>query len=134
MMSAEADSEAESPDAQQKFIDMINQGQRGRMEDQRCSFDPSKNSEMFFNLLANTQSRRLDDQRVSLPTLPGLQSDNSKTRCSAPQIFQNQSNLSAQHKGNPHSDTSGKHQRSASLNRGKADPHQQVGFHADVIV
>lgn len=30
---------------------------------------------MFLNLLADTQSRRLDDQRVSLPSLPGLQNE-----------------------------------------------------------
>lgn len=34
-------------------------------------------SETFFNLLANTQSKRFDDQRVNLPTLPGLQNENA---------------------------------------------------------
>lgn len=83
---------SESPAEQQKFMEMITYGQRGRMEDQCCSLDPSKSApctprytekktvamsdpEMFFNLLADTQSRRLDDQRVSLPSLPGLQNE-----------------------------------------------------------
>ncbi|XP_062264824.1 uncharacterized protein LOC133971476 isoform X4 [Platichthys flesus] len=83
----------ESHDDQAKFMNMISHGQRGRMDDQCCSLNPSKSapctpqntdrklastgntgpdSEMFFNLLANTQSNRLDDQRVSLQPLPGL--------------------------------------------------------------
>ncbi|XP_030591061.1 uncharacterized protein LOC115784108 [Archocentrus centrarchus] len=84
---------SESLDEQLNFLEMITDGQRGRMEDQCCSLDPSKSApctpryterkpvaisdpEMFFNLLANTQSQRLDDQRVSLPSLPGLQNEN----------------------------------------------------------
>ncbi|RVE69658.1 hypothetical protein OJAV_G00080060 [Oryzias javanicus] len=62
------------------------------MEDQCCILDPSRsapcsprhadgqqveNPETFFNLLANTQSHRLDDQRVSLPSLPGLQNESN---------------------------------------------------------
>ncbi|XP_069380658.1 uncharacterized protein [Paralichthys olivaceus] len=87
---------SESPDEQVKFMSMISHGQRGRMDDQRCSLNPSKSapctpqnterklasssntgpdSETFFNLLANTQSNRLDDQRVSLQPLPGLQKE-----------------------------------------------------------
>ncbi|XP_071328266.1 cyclin-dependent kinase 12 [Trachinotus anak] len=83
---------ADSPDEQQKLINMISHGQRGRMDDQCCSFDPSKSApctpkhtdrklaagpdaDTLFNLLANTQSQRLDDQRVSLPSLPGLQKE-----------------------------------------------------------
>ncbi|XP_023260078.1 Purkinje cell protein 2 homolog [Seriola lalandi dorsalis] len=86
----------ESPDEQQKFMKMISHGQRGRMDDQRCSLNPSKSApctpkqtdrkvasvqdtEMLFNLLTNTQSQRLDDQRVSLPSLPGLQKDRNDT-------------------------------------------------------
>ncbi|XP_040919561.1 uncharacterized protein LOC121199128 [Toxotes jaculatrix] len=84
---------AELPDEQQALMNMISHGQRGRMDNQRCSLDPSKSapctpkhtdrkpaaspdSEMFFSLLANSQSQRLDDQRVSLPSLPGLQKEN----------------------------------------------------------
>nr|XP_020465929.1 Purkinje cell protein 2 homolog isoform X2 [Monopterus albus] len=66
---------AESPDDQQKFMNVIFHGQRGRIEDQRCSLDP--NNEMFFSLLADTQSDRLDDQRVFLPSLPGLENVNA---------------------------------------------------------
>ncbi|XP_020496541.3 uncharacterized protein [Labrus bergylta] len=88
--------QTESSEEEQKFINMVSHGQRGRMDDQRCSLNPSRSapctpkhtdkkpastsktgpdSDLFFNLLANTQSRRLDDQRVSLPSLPGLQND-----------------------------------------------------------
>uniref|UniRef100_A0A3B3ZTX1 Uncharacterized protein n=1 Tax=Periophthalmus magnuspinnatus TaxID=409849 RepID=A0A3B3ZTX1_9GOBI len=75
---------------------MIHYGQRGRMEDQCCHLDPSRSApcsphytqrksiqnsglddETFLNALANSQSRRLDDQRVSLPSLPGLKKDNT---------------------------------------------------------
>ncbi|XP_047426986.1 uncharacterized protein LOC124997373 isoform X2 [Mugil cephalus] len=83
----------ETHEEQQRFLNMITQGQRGRMDDQSCSLDPSRSapctpkhtdrksaslntdSEMLFNLLASTQSQRLDDQRVSLPSLPGLQKE-----------------------------------------------------------
>ncbi|XP_035812392.2 uncharacterized protein LOC111580740 isoform X2 [Amphiprion ocellaris] len=88
---------SESAEEQQKFMNMISHGQRGRMDDQRCTLDLSRSApcspkhtdkkpaastsnadpDTFFNLLANTQSRRLDDQRVSLSTLPGLNTDNS---------------------------------------------------------
>ncbi|XP_035852994.1 uncharacterized protein LOC116059438 isoform X2 [Sander lucioperca] len=94
----------ELPDEQQKFMNMISQGQPGRMDNQSCSLDssksapctpkhtdrkpaactsdthfifPDRDSEMLFSLVANTQSRRLNDQRVSLPSFPGLQKENA---------------------------------------------------------
>ncbi|XP_058508866.1 uncharacterized protein LOC131475060 [Solea solea] len=89
----------ELPDEQQRLMSMICHGQRGRMDDQCCSLEASKSapctpkhtdaklpistlnagpdSEKLFNLLANTQSHRLDDQRMTLPSLPGLQKENA---------------------------------------------------------
>uniref|UniRef100_A0A3P9JED7 Uncharacterized protein n=1 Tax=Oryzias latipes TaxID=8090 RepID=A0A3P9JED7_ORYLA len=79
---------------QHKFMNLITHGQRGRMEDQCCILDPSRstpcsplhadgqqveNPETFFDLLAHTQSHRLDDQRVSLPSLPGLQKESNSS-------------------------------------------------------
>uniref|UniRef100_A0A3B3ZUD0 Uncharacterized protein n=1 Tax=Periophthalmus magnuspinnatus TaxID=409849 RepID=A0A3B3ZUD0_9GOBI len=55
---------------------MISQVQQERMEDQRCELKVTPkpyHSEAFFNQLATSQSHRLDDQRVSLPSLPGIQ-------------------------------------------------------------
>ncbi|CAJ1075271.1 uncharacterized protein LOC120574510 isoform X1 [Xyrichtys novacula] len=74
---------------EQECMDIFAQGRRTHMQDQSCFLDTTKSapctpkldrkaaadSEMFFNLLANTQSNRLDDQRVSLPSLPGLQNE-----------------------------------------------------------
>ncbi|XP_064171849.1 uncharacterized protein C6orf132 isoform X1 [Anguilla rostrata] len=80
---------------QEQFFSMLSHVQRGRMEEQRCVFDPNKRSactpkhpnttksvptqssmadiDQLFSILASTQSHRLDDQRVSLNLLPGLQ-------------------------------------------------------------
>ncbi|XP_034046411.1 uncharacterized protein LOC117527998 [Thalassophryne amazonica] len=38
-----------------------------------CSIHPGPDSEMFFNLLTNVQNQRLDDQRMFLSVLPGIQ-------------------------------------------------------------
>ncbi|MEQ2262706.1 hypothetical protein XENORESO_019661 [Xenotaenia resolanae] len=60
----------ESPEEQLKFFSMITHGQRGRIEDQRCNLDPSRDPDLLLKLL--TQSGRLDDQRVSFSSLPVL--------------------------------------------------------------
>ncbi|KAJ8251347.1 hypothetical protein GJAV_G00220370 [Gymnothorax javanicus] len=79
--------EAPSAAEQEQFFSLLSHVQRGRMEEQRCLLDPNKkgtftpehcdvkNSDMdqLFRILASSQSRRLDDQRVSLNVLPGIQ-------------------------------------------------------------
>uniref|UniRef100_A0AAY4AS90 Uncharacterized protein n=1 Tax=Denticeps clupeoides TaxID=299321 RepID=A0AAY4AS90_9TELE len=58
--------------------------QRGRMEEQRCSLEPRRGSHqpssLHHRMVANSQSRRLDDQRVSLSVLPGLQVKKKKKK------------------------------------------------------
>ncbi|XP_058441905.1 G-protein-signaling modulator 1 isoform X2 [Marmota monax] len=79
------------------FFDLLSKFQSSRMEDQRCpleegqagaaeataaptleervaqpSMTASPQTEEFFDLIASSQSRRLDDQRASVGSLPGL--------------------------------------------------------------
>nr|XP_055056255.1 G-protein-signaling modulator 1b isoform X5 [Misgurnus anguillicaudatus] len=79
------------------FFDLLSKFQSSRMDDQRCNLDDRPNgentgaadtnslndvidtslltspqTEELFDLIASTQSRRLDDQRVNVGNLPGL--------------------------------------------------------------
>ncbi|XP_061905903.1 uncharacterized protein LOC133651795 isoform X2 [Entelurus aequoreus] len=80
------------PAEQDGFLTMMRHAQRGRMEEQRCVLNVSPqltpdhkptqstvptgpNSDQFFKMLANSQAKRLDDQRACLPPLPGIQNE-----------------------------------------------------------
>uniref|UniRef100_H3C026 G protein signaling modulator 1b n=1 Tax=Tetraodon nigroviridis TaxID=99883 RepID=H3C026_TETNG len=78
------------------FFDLLSKFQSSRMDDQRCHLDEPQNgegaanstpslndmidpaittspqTEELFDLIASSQSRRLDDQRVNVGSLPGL--------------------------------------------------------------
>ncbi|KAM4534609.1 uncharacterized protein V3H82_024525 [Fundulus diaphanus] len=75
----------ESPEEQQKFFSMITHGQRGRIEDQRCVLDPNRDPELLLKLL--TQSARMDDQRVSLSSLPVLLNEDSNCNIDSSHFF-----------------------------------------------
>uniref|UniRef100_A0A3Q3WDF6 Uncharacterized protein n=1 Tax=Mola mola TaxID=94237 RepID=A0A3Q3WDF6_MOLML len=72
----------ESPQ-QEQFFKMMSYLERGRMEEQRCALSTGpqvlNGLVHFFNLLANSQGQRLDDQQVSLPSLPGIQKANTSS-------------------------------------------------------
>ncbi|XP_034394963.1 sialidase [Cyclopterus lumpus] len=116
------------------------------MDDQRCVLNvspqstpkhkPSQStvpngpdSEKFFSLLANSQGRRLDDQRASLPSLPRIQNGGTTSTASerdasylCSMVSKVQSAPSTQRKEHPSSDTSTKSPRRVpSLNRAKPD-------------
>ncbi|KAI4881841.1 hypothetical protein NFI96_013463 [Prochilodus magdalenae] len=86
------------PSDEDCFFDLLSKFQSSRMDDQRCHLDEGANgqdadgspgdsalndmleaslltspqTEELFDLIASSQSRRLDDQRVSVGNLPGL--------------------------------------------------------------
>lgn len=85
------------PSDEDCFFDLLSKFQSSRMDDQRCELDEpadgenaggveenslndridasllsSPQTEELFDLIASSQSRRLDDQRVSVSNLPGL--------------------------------------------------------------
>ncbi|XP_075041937.1 G-protein-signaling modulator 1 isoform X2 [Mixophyes fleayi] len=88
-----------APSDEECFFDLLSKFQSNRMDDQRCSLEEcqsdgtettatavpalddqipasslmaSPQTEEFFDLIASSQSRRLDDQRASVGNLPGL--------------------------------------------------------------
>uniref|UniRef100_A0A8C5A0Q0 Uncharacterized protein n=1 Tax=Gadus morhua TaxID=8049 RepID=A0A8C5A0Q0_GADMO len=67
-----------SADQDNSFFAMMNHVHRERMDDQRCTLTPSSqgnsdtDTDMLFKSLARSQGRRLDDQRITLPSLPGI--------------------------------------------------------------
>ncbi|XP_043913982.1 G-protein-signaling modulator 1 isoform X2 [Protopterus annectens] len=86
------------PSNEECFFDLLSKFQSNRMDDQRCTLEEqngatgnmptpvspledrkshsslmaSPQTEEFFDLIASSQSRRLDDQRASVGNLPGL--------------------------------------------------------------
>ncbi|KAM8934318.1 G-protein-signaling modulator 1 [Pelodytes ibericus] len=88
-----------APSDEECFFDLLSKFQSNRMDDQRCTLEDSQSSitedpptpiaaledrisasslmaspqtEEFFDMIASSQSRRLDDQRASFGSLPGL--------------------------------------------------------------
>ncbi|XP_053551649.1 G-protein-signaling modulator 1 [Bombina bombina] len=88
-----------APSDEECFFDLLSKFQSNRMDDQRCTLDDTESgitessptnmpaledrisasslmaspqTEEFFDLIASSQSRRLDDQRASVGSLPGL--------------------------------------------------------------
>uniref|UniRef100_A0A673N360 Uncharacterized protein n=1 Tax=Sinocyclocheilus rhinocerous TaxID=307959 RepID=A0A673N360_9TELE len=89
---------------QDHLFSLLHHAQHRRMDDQRCSFEPFKNPSSSPKnpnasptgnqslMVANFQSGRLDDQRVTLSALPGIQNSSTGTKrendkTSAPQII-----------------------------------------------
>ncbi|XP_061556652.1 uncharacterized protein LOC133414931 isoform X4 [Phycodurus eques] len=152
-----------SPTEQKQLLTFMSHAQRGRMEEQRCVLNVSPratpqhepagpDSDKFFNMLANSQGKRLDDQRVSLPSLPGIQNGGASQpsnadasylcymiskvqgsrfddqRCAAPHVLQNLGTPAPRRKVSPASESSEKTpRRSGSLNRDRSNSQQQMG-------
>ncbi|XP_029692757.1 uncharacterized protein isoform X2 [Takifugu rubripes] len=159
--------QTETADKQGRFMDIIRNAQRGSTDEKRCSLDPCRSapctpqqarksatdgnhsdSEMFFSLIANTQSHQLNDQRVSLASLPGIQNENATStaggdssylcymvskvqgarmddqRCSLPQIHPTENHLSPKRdEGPPRSASfSTKADMEPTKNKEKASP------------
>ncbi|XP_051904372.1 uncharacterized protein LOC127589308 [Hippocampus zosterae] len=154
-----------SPSEQKQLLTLMSHAQRGRMDEQRCVLTVSPqtspkrklaqsaagpDSDKFFNMLAKSQGKRLDDQRVCLPSLPGIQNGGSThkdssylcymvskvqgsrlddQRCSAPHILQNLGAPAPQSKDLPSSEPFDKApRRSGSLNRNRDDARQQLSL------
>uniref|UniRef100_H0WI71 Purkinje cell protein 2 n=1 Tax=Otolemur garnettii TaxID=30611 RepID=H0WI71_OTOGA len=73
-----------SPD-QEGFFNLLSHVQGDRIEAQRCSLQagpgqttenqsgPTREMDSLMDMLASTQGRRMDDQRVTVSNLPGFQ-------------------------------------------------------------
>ncbi|XP_062457452.1 Purkinje cell protein 2 homolog [Rhea pennata] len=66
-------SEAEPPE-QAGFFALLSSVQGSRLEQQRCSLPPAPadGAEALLELLAQSQARRMDDQRLPVAQLPGF--------------------------------------------------------------
>ncbi|XP_077038224.1 G-protein-signaling modulator 2 isoform X4 [Agelaius phoeniceus] len=107
--------------ADEGFFDLLSRFQSNRMDDQRCCFQEknrlpapsvatsstppktmiksfstsavSPHTDEFLELLASSQSRRLDEQRASLSQLPGLRQSQSQSQLPGLRQSQSQSQL-----------------------------------------
>ncbi|XP_068778787.1 Purkinje cell protein 2 homolog [Struthio camelus] len=74
---ARAQAESPEPPEQAGFFALLSSVQGARMEQQRCSLPPAPGDggagvEALLELLAHTQARRMDDQRLPVAQLPGF--------------------------------------------------------------